>query len=335
MTTLDRLLGVYGLPPALGAGPGDPPSFTVIVRTQGRRPRSLAEALASIAAQRDAAFDVVVVVHADESVATTVRALVETLPDGDRPARLTVVGVAGGGRSTPLNAGLDHVTGTHFCFLDDDDLARPGWLSGFAAAATDAPGAIVRAVTLVQAWTTDGGDEPARATGPIERPFPDRFDLLAHMSLNLTPICALAFPRAAIDPLGLRFSDDLPVLEDWDFLMRAAMALGVVSIPDETTLYRRLDAGNADAAETVATWERAHAMVLDRLDARPVVLPAGDARRLAGTHFVTGSRSRHEAELDAARAELAELTKSPTRWARAFGRRAADAARHRIAARRR
>ena len=328
-TPLDDLLRVYGRPEGR-ATPGSPIAFTVIVRTQGTRPRSLGEALDSLAAQTFPDFEVVLAVHGPGEITDEVRAAV-----GDRlPGRLRVVAVQGGGRAHPLNAGLDQVTGSHFCFLDDDDLARPDWLQSFADSAVDAPGAIVRAVTETQAWTTDGGVEPVRAAGDIERPFPDRFDLLAHMSLNLTPICALAYPRQVIDPLGLRFCDDLPVYEDWDFLMRAAMAVGVVSIPNATSLYRRLDAGNADSAASVATWERAHAMVIDRLSGNPVLLPAGDARRLAGTHFVTGGRSRHEADLAAAEARLDQLTRSPVRWARAFAARVSAAVRHRHAARR-
>lgn len=328
-TPLEDLLLAYGCGPVLPAPP-EHVTFTVIVRTQGTRPGSLREALDSLATQTFPGFDVVVAVHGTDEVADQVRAGIdERLAD-----RLRVVAVSGDGRSRPLNSGLDHVTGSHFCFLDDDDLARPDWLRSFADAAADSPGAIIRAVTETQAWTTDGGVEPVRAVGAIERPFPDRFDLLAHMSLNLTPICALAYPRVVIDPLGLRFCDDLPVYEDWDFLMRAAMAVGVVSVPQATSLYRRLDAGNADSVASVPTWERAHAMVIDRLSAQPVLLPAGDARRLAGTHFVTEGRSRHEADLAAAEARLDRLTRSPRQWAQAFAARASAAVRHRRATRR-
>ena len=46
----------------------------------------------------------------------------------------------------------------------------------------------------------------------------------------------------------LWFDETLPVFEDWDLLMRTAMLVGVTSIPDATSLYRRLDHGNADTA---------------------------------------------------------------------------------------
>lgn len=295
----------------------------MIVRTQGRRPRSLLETLDSIATQTHPHVDTVVVVHGDDDAVAAVTDAVENRPS------VRVIGTEAPGRAAPLNAGLEAAGGDYVCFLDDDDLAEPTWIAVTAAAAATAPGSIIRSVTASQSWTTDGGEEPVRASGAIEHPFPETFDLLAHMSTNQTPICAVAYPRLALAELDLRFDESLPVYEDWDLLMRAAMLLGVHSIPDVTTLYRRLDHGNADTAATVAEWERAHAAVVDRLSDHPVVLPPGDARRLAGTHFEPGSRSRHERELGELRSELDQLTRSPVRLVRAFAGRVRSALRSR------
>ena len=310
--------------------PSGTPSFTVIVRTQGTRPGSLAEALASLAAQIHRHFDVLVTVHNDDLEAS---ARVESLArETVIPEAIRFIPVSGGGRSHPLNVGLAEATGDYICFLDDDDLAMPDWLAAFARALSNNPGAVVRSVTQSQAWTTDGGIEPIRAIGPIERPFAAAFDLLAHFSHNETPICSIALPLDLLRSADITFDDSLPVYEDWDLLMRVAMLAGVVSIPDETSLYRRLDNGNADTAETVAIWEKAHGKVLDRLSARPLVLPIGDARRLASAHFDVHGGSRHDRELAQARQEIDELTKSPVRWVARFARRATGAARARLSA---
>jgi glycosyltransferase involved in cell wall biosynthesis len=327
---IDELLAAYGRDAIIANTPSNP-SFTVIVRTQGHRPDSLNEALDAISAQIDTTFDVVVVVHGDTRAVEAVRAAMGSRADH---SDLQLRSVDGGGRARPLNTGLDAARGDYICFLDDDDLVMENWLATFAAGARTSPSTVVRAVTLSQEWTTDGGPQPLRATGEIERPFPDRFDLLAHMSLNLTPICSVAFPRVAILDLGIRFDEDLPVYEDWEFLMRAAMALGVTSRTEATSLYRRLDQANADTVEDESVWRATHAAVIDRLSARPVLLPIGDARRLAGTHFQIGGRSRHETDLQSAHTTIDELTRSPTRWLRAYGRRMVAALRHRIAARR-
>ena len=176
------------------------------------------------------------------------RSALESLPPdvGSRPHR--VLSVRGGGRSRPLNVGLDAAQGDFVCFLDDDDLARPNWFGAFAAAAREAPTTVIRAVTETQEWTTDGSAEPSRPTGSIETPFAPTFDLLAHMSGNSTPICSIAVPRASIERFGARFDESLSVFEDWEFLVRVAMLVGVTSIPEATTLYRRLDRGNAHSA---------------------------------------------------------------------------------------
>lgn len=324
---LDDLLAEHGLPPVVPVASG-PPSFSVIVRTQGRRPNSLCEAVEALAAQDHTDFEVLVVVHGDEA---TAREVGDRLDSATVPPRLEVSNVEGGGRSRPLNAGLDAAIGHYICVLDDDDLVTSDWLAAFARAASDKPGTVIRAVTRSQRWTTEGGDEPVAPVGAVETPFPATFDLLAHMSRNETPVCSLALPRAALDHFHIRFDESLPVMEDWDLLMRLAMLVGVTSIPDETSLYRRLDSGNADTAEQAHVWDVAHALVIDRLSARPVLMPTGDARRIASAHFVPGGGSRHDADLQATRAELAALTRSPLRWLAAFAQRLRGWARHRTA----
>lgn len=324
---LDDLLTAHGAEAIVPSSPPDP-SFSVIVRTQGRRPRSLNEAIASVLAQSWTSLELLVVSHGDSAVH---RSVLESLAADAHGQPHRVLSAQSGGRSRPLNVGLDAAEGDYVCFLDDDDLARPNWLEAFAAAALRAPGTIIRAVAETQEWTTEGGDEPVRAIGCVERPFAPTFDLLAHMSGNSTPICSVAVPRVSVERFDVRFNESLPVFEDWEFLVRLAMLVGVTSIPEATTLYRRLDGGNAHSAHDGETWLRTHGAVIDRLSTGPVLLPAGDARRVASSHFEPGGESRHYRELVAAKAELDALTRSPLRWLRAFTARARPAARRKIA----
>ena len=77
---------------------------------------------------------------------------------------------------------------------------------------------------------------------------------------------------------GIRFADDLPVLEDWDVLMHVAPLTGVVSINAQTSLYRQLDDGNAFAAETIETGVHDIGCSLARDKTAVVVVPGmGDA----------------------------------------------------------
>lgn len=326
-TPIEQLLGEAGPPPSWT--PNGPVRFSVIVRTQGRRPNSLTEALSSLAEQTHAPHQVLVIVHEpDAEVAPRVE---QKIAAADLPLPVEVVAVADGGRSRPLNAGLGHATGDYVCFLDDDDLALPDWLGAFDRAIQASPGTTPRARTGVQPWSTDGGEEPVRAEGRVEEPFAAEFDLLGHCSQNQTPICSVAFPRHVLDHFGFRFAEDLPVFEDWEFLMRVAPVTGVTSINAQTSLYRRLDHGNADTAEDQAVWQHTHAVVVARIAERPLLVPVGDAQRIATAHFEIGAGSRHETELADAYADIDQLTRSPLHWGTRFARRVGGAIRSRIA----
>lgn len=327
---LDDLLGAAGPHPRFE--PDGAVRFSIVVRTQGRRPRALIEALASIADQTHPPHQVLVMVH-DPDPATT-SAVAAAVDSADFELVAEVAQVVGGGRTAPLNAALEAATGQYVCFLDDDDLARPDWLSAFDLAIQANPGQIARARTGVQDWATEGTGEPRHPIGRVEEPFASRFDLLAHVSHNETPICSVAMPLGAIHHHGVRFADELPVLEDWDFLMHLAPLTGVVSINAQTSLYRRLDTGGSDTEEDVETWERAHAQVIGRMSGRALLLPAGDAQRVASAHFAPAGGSRHETDVVELATEIDQLTRSPARWGRRFGARALSAVRARVAARR-
>ncbi len=266
------------------------PRFTAVVRTQGRRPRSLMEALQSLAAQTWTDFGAVVAVHgAGEAAAAVESEVGKAAASGAAPADCKVVPVgAEGTRAKPLNAGLDAADGDYVCFLDDDDLAEPNWLAVFAEGAAAAPGRIIRARTARQAWLTDGTAEPRTPAGPVEYVYPATFDPLAHFSYSETPICSLALPRAALESLGLRFDEDLTVCEDWDLVVRASQLLGVHCVDEVTSLYRRSDRANSETEANRQDWFRNRARVIDKLARHPLVLDGSEAHRLADARFEYG-----------------------------------------------
>ena len=268
----------------------DVPTFTVIVRTQGRRRRTLLEALQSLTNQTWTHFDTIVTVHAGAETATATQTELDaTAAAGGTPADCRVLHVdESGSRAKPLNAGLDAADGDYICFLDDDDLAEPNWLSVFAGGAADAPGQIIRARTARQSWLTEGTAEPQTPAGPVEYVYPAAFDQLAHFAYSKTPICSLALPRAALNSLGLRFDEELTVCEDWDLLVRASLLLGVHCVDEVTSLYRRSDTANSETEANRQEWYRNRARVIDKLSSRPFVLDGPDARRLAEARFEYG-----------------------------------------------
>ncbi len=291
-----------------GPGTAGGPFLTVAVRTQGCRPKALAEAVRSLLAQADPDLEVVVVRHVPDDgdpPAGAVTGLPDQLTDHPAVHQLEVSGAA---RGRPLNAALDVARGAYLGFLDDDDLALPGMVGVFRRGAESAPGMVLRSVTLGQPWSADPATgEPREALGPPEEQFTREFDLLEHLNHNVTPICSMALPVGPVRAAGLRFDEELPVMEDWHMFVRAALRFGVHPVDEPTAIYRRLDSGNSSALFDPAAWEQARLLAVERFGDGPVLLPPGTVKRLSEADFQRGGRPLSVTDLQQARRELAAL----------------------------
>lgn len=317
MTRPDDAPGAAMVEQLLGRAPRASPSagradrLSVVVRTQGKRPDLLDEALACLAAQSVEALEVLLVVHDDDP---DIVSEVERRVDRFAPpfsARVSVISVTPGKRGKPLNAGLDAATGTHVAFLDDDDVVTGNWAEVFLSAAADAPGRVIRSVTADQRVRRIRGTRAPyfEPIGPIEiTTGRTRFDLLEHFDQNRTPICAYAVPLAAIRALGIRFDEDLDVMEDWLFLVQAGLACGIVDTGEVTAIYRRWDDEEATWHQVdEATWKGARRRVWEILDASPLLMPPGSIGSIRELRNRVKAASRRSRE-DAARIEELERT---------------------------
>ena len=310
----------------------DPDRFlSVIVRTTGARSVALNDALTCLAGQTDTDFEVLLAVHThDPDRVAEVHALAQSF-DPTFAWRVQILHVIGGGRSRPLNTALERAKGRYVAFLDDDDLVTGDWVEQFKAGAADQPGRVVRSACADQLHAPGRSElVPFEPTGPITVSRPLRFDPIAHFHHNESPICSFALPMQTLRSLRLRFDETLSVVEDWDLLLRTTAWTGVVDTEVVTSIYRRWEAEEGSAAaHNALAWDAARDAVLDRLDAKPVLLPAGSVRRLAEAYplLVAATRlsppataptqvqigTHHqsiEAELDAARARLAAIENS-------------------------
>ena len=187
----------------------------------------------------------------------------------------------------------------------------------------EGPGKVARSLCYSRTIRQAAEDEHGGNTQPVTltRPFPEfadkydtyeTFDTLLHFERNTTPLMSFALPRSLVTELHLAFDDRMPVCEDWDFLLRAALIVGVVDSRTITAIYHRWDGEGSTTSEVpLPEWSAAHLRFLHALDAKPLLLPSGSASAIA--RLVRDSRieggfdeERHQFHLEiAARDERA------------------------------
>jgi len=232
-------------------GAGRPlPTVSVVIPTRNR-PALLADALASVAAQRPAPLEVRIA--ADGDPPSDPRTASARLPN-------TVVVRAGAGHpGAARNRAAAGASGEVLAFLDDDDRWLPGHLEGLLRAFAD-PGVAVayRDCVVVRERCQPGG-----ARVDLERREIARDWDAGVMAVNdYVPPSALAVRRTAFEGLG-GFDPSFAFSEDWDLLLRAAALRRPVRVPGVTVEVRMREWGNASAD---AGAERRRC--LDRLSAR-------------------------------------------------------------------
>lgn len=283
------------------------PFLSIITRTQGTRPECLAEVLCCLSGQTDRDFELIVVGHKlTEPRQKIVERLLEDSPTWLRNKTHLLL-LDHGNRTHPLNEGFAAAKGDYIVILDDDDICFANWVETFRICARTHPGRLLRAVAgrqnIKRASTL--GQPAIVATGPIEKAYPSRFDLFEHLRGNHTPPVSVAFPRGVFHDLGIKFDEDLTTTEDWDYILRVALTVGVSDIDTMTSIYHWWD----DSAQSSRTdhdtieWRQNHEWIYNKLDSQVLLLPPKSARRI---REIMDDRDQKERELARLQSSLAD-----------------------------
>ena len=250
------------------------PFLSVIMRTQGKRFEALKEALLCLQSQTDDDFEIILIVHkADDEGKASVLKLLDTLtPDFKTKLRHEFLDT--GTRTAPLNYGASLARGSYFAMLDDDDLLFDNWVENFHTAAIKHPKTVIRCYGCTQVWkaveTTTG--TRLKSNGTIVNQYCTPFQLLAHLEDNQTPISCVAIPAFCYHLLGLHFDDTLTTAEDWDYIMRCILTVGVHDTERITFLYRLWS--NLETSRTIHAkkeWSKNRKAIYKKLDQIPII----------------------------------------------------------------
>ena len=287
-----------------------PPLFlSILMRTQGTRRETLQDVLLALAAQTIDDFELLLLVHrAPRQVLGELQYLVDA-HGPEFAQRVRLVPVDSGGRSRPLNVALRMARGEYLAVLDDDDIVFSHWVETFKEMAAKAPARVLRTVPSAQTVRRAKWDEHRvgyEIVGRPSCPWPLTFDVVEHLFENLSPPCSYALPRSAFDDMGIRFDETLPVLEDWDVLMRTVVWSGVLSEESVTSLYRWWEDGgdSSVAVHTELEWARARSAVVAKLDAAPLLLPM---RAISGLHTLHEQAAVEKGALQTLRLQFQQL----------------------------
>ena len=293
--------------------PESKPFLSIVTRTQGRRPHTLAEVLTCLAAQTDTDFEILIIGHRlDDAARVVVDEIVSDTPLWLHN-KIRLILVEDGNRTRPLNVGFAAARGEYIAVLDDDDAVFAHWVETFRKLARTEPGRLLRAVSVQQLvnTVTVQGEQGLRAEDSLNMVYPAQFNFFDHMVENRSPPVSLAFPNQAIGTHGLNFDETLTTTEDWDFMMRVACVAGVAAAAEVTSIYRWWDKGESSrTVHITAEWQANHYRIWNNWNAAPFTLPPGSVRplvRLLEEHAAFSAelrRLRHAGVDDAVAAML-------------------------------
>jgi glycosyltransferase involved in cell wall biosynthesis len=196
------------------------PDISVVLATYNRR-GSLPRAIASVLAQKDANFELIVV---DDASTDDTGAYLATLDD---PRIRVITAKRNAGPSAARNLGIETARGGVIAFLDSDDAYRPRRLAAALAPFADAEIVCVLSSSVI----TTIKDAPREARVPTLKLAAPAFEWALTCDLFPVESSGMTVRRETVQVVG-GFCKDLRFAEDRELLIRLAGHGGVQLLSD-------------------------------------------------------------------------------------------------------
>jgi hypothetical protein len=251
----------------------------ICIRTQGNRIASLTEVLMCISCQEVPPDEIFICAHKcnDDSFSELAelvlwcRAVLRINPQ--------LVRVDWGQRGSPINASISASKSSLIAIVDDDDIILPSYVRLFSESHIQNPSSILRMKTYgrYQKLLSENQRYSLSTVFPI---YSKSFQISQTMLQNQTPLIGFAFPLRPLKTNSLYFSEELVVLEDWDFILRCASILPLVEIEQYGCVYN-LDWNRRLSNENKAIWKASRNQVLTNVNSESFrsKVQSGDTRR--------------------------------------------------------
>lgn len=256
--------------------------LSVIIRTQGKRPDGLREAMLCLQAQAFQNFEIILVAHRANQIQ---KKIVEEIVEDQDPAwrkKILYLELEDGGRAAPINFALAHASGEYAAIYDDDDILFSGWAESFFQAAKENAGRILHCYAFAQNWNNVNAlgyraDSAPRSIYCVD------YDQVTQLVSNRCPLMTLAFPTYLFQELGFVFDEGLNTTEDWDYFMRMSFLCGVTDIQKPGAIYRFWE--NLETSSTLYAqneWYKTYRDIQKGFDAARTLFQPGSIRQIVG-----------------------------------------------------
>ncbi len=204
------------------------PVVSIIIRTKDR-PKLLSEAIRSVLDQQYRPIELVVVNDGGEDV----KAILDSLADMAGLSYQYLHLHDNVGRGAAANEGIKAASGDFVAFLDDDDLFLPAGIKTLVGQAKSIDMPILYGRVTMRMYAPDGSLRKDCPGIDYATPY-DRQLLLIE---NYIPFNALLMPTESLREVG-PIREDLPLLEDWELLLRLSDRFPFQFVDIDMAVYR-------------------------------------------------------------------------------------------------